>query len=200
MTVRIITIDLCTANPKKKEELHMRIESYTDAQVHYVLALNYAEGIACKIDLPAAIVHLKKAAKMGHASAKYVLGHFYLNGIGFRRKNYKQAVRLFQECSNLGITDAMCELAFCFSNGIGVVKNKKKAFELYCSAAKDDIEEAIYNIGLFLEYGIGCKKNYLLARKYYLMVRTKYGKEIEESLARLNIKIARKIKHGGQID
>ena len=162
----------------------MKIESYTDAQVHYVLALDCAEGITSKVDMQMAILHLKKAAKMGHSSAKYVLGH------------YKQAVRLFKECVEVGISDAMCELAFCFSNGIGVRKNKKKAFLLYRSAAKDGIEEAVYNTGLFLEYGVGCEKDYRLARQYYLMVRTRYGKEIEDSLKRLGIKLARRKQKG----
>ncbi len=184
-------------DPKKKEDCQMKIESYTDAQVYYVLALDCAEGITSKTDLQMAIVHLKKAAKMGHASAKYVLGHFYLNGIGFRRKNYKQAVRLFKECVEVGISDAMCELAFCFSNGIGVQKNTKKAFLLYRSAAKDGIEEAVYNTGLFLEYGVGCKKDYILARQYYLRIRKRYGKEVEDSLKRLDIKLARR-KHNVQ--
>jgi TPR repeat protein len=164
----------------------MRTESYTDAQVHYVLALDLAEGVTQESNKREAIKHLKKAIHLGHVSAKYVLGHFYLNGIGFRRKNYRRAVRLFKECAEAGISDAMCELAFCFSNGLGVAKNNKKAFMLYRSAAEDGIEEAVFNTALFLEYGVGCEKDIVLARQYYVRVRSRYGKEVEEALKRLD--------------
>ena len=50
-------------------------------------------------------------------------------------KTKGKTIELFQQASDLGDTNAMVNLAVCYSKGYGVSQDKKKAFELYQRAA-----------------------------------------------------------------
>ena len=50
----------------------------------------------------------------------------------------KKAIELYQQASDLGRTNAMIRLAFCFKDGDGVEKDEKKANGLFQRAAPTD--------------------------------------------------------------
>jgi len=61
---------------------------------------------------------------------QFALGKAY-----FFTKNYIEAARHLKVAADAGTPDAQNALGYCFENGLGVVKNDQRAFELYASSA-----------------------------------------------------------------
>ena len=103
---------------------------------------------------------LKQSASLGYLPAVEALAGFYRNGIGISRPDYAKSVMLLKQyvkhCPSCG---AYMDLAWCYSHGHGVVRNKIMALKLYRSAARLGEPNAMFNIGLFSERGEGCEKN-----------------------------------------
>ncbi|EXX67414.1 uncharacterized protein OCT59_023840 [Rhizophagus irregularis] len=86
-----------------------------------------------------------------------LLGDFNLFGIEIIEINVdkKEAFELYQKAANLGNTDGINSLAFCYEDGIGTDIDKRKAFELYQKAADLGNATGITNLGRCYQYGIG---------------------------------------------
>ena len=54
---------------------------------------------------------LKQCAKREFSLAIGMLGHFYLNGKGLLRPNYKRAAQNLKKAVKLGVVDALADLA-----------------------------------------------------------------------------------------
>ena len=146
----------------------MRVNILAKDKVFYSLAYAYSEGVGVRSRNQArAVFFLRKSARLGNPDAQYKLGHFYMNKIGVRRYEYKKAFRLFVLAHKAGLIAATCELAYCFSNGLGCKQDKKKALRLYKQSASAGDVLSNFNAGLFYEFGIGCRKNMKKAIGYY---------------------------------
>ncbi|KAG8625412.1 hypothetical protein KVT40_007163 [Elsinoe batatas] len=75
-----------------------------------------------------------KSRKAQYALAIYELGMSYMNGWG-TPKDKALAVRCFEIAGNWGDCDALAEAGFCYTQGLGVKKDLKKASAFYRRAA-----------------------------------------------------------------
>ena len=84
---------------------------------------------------------LLKAFEQGYSAAESFLGMFYLKNYGINllefEKDNTKAVELFQKAAEKGWTHAIFMLSICYSEGIGVQIDIKKAEE-YCKQASQD--------------------------------------------------------------
>nr|POF25964.1 mitosis inhibitor nif1 [Quercus suber] len=83
---------------------------------------------------PAAEAAERKKRKAQFALAIYELGISYMNGWGCT-KDKPLAVRCYEIAGSWGDCDALAEAGFCYTQGMGVKKDLKKAASLYRKAA-----------------------------------------------------------------
>lgn len=103
-----------------------------------------------------ALTKLRAAAKEGSADASYALATWYLHGNEPHvKKNIREATRLLRLGVEGKVPAAMFDLAVSYESGIGVKGNPQKAFFLYTAAAIRGHEQAIFEVGRCIRYGIG---------------------------------------------
>lgn len=73
------------------------------------------------------------------------------------KENYKEAVELCIKSANLGNVDAMFNLIFCYSHGLGVQKDDTKAFEWCKKAAEMGSIKAMLTLAQCYSIGDGVK-------------------------------------------
>lgn len=103
------------------------------------LGLMLKEGEGCLLNLEASEDWLKTAHKLGDHEAAYILGYYYLKGLGTIRQSYNKAIRWFKKSE---LPMAKHWLALCQYNGLGSVENP--------SAALDALKENNSSNSLFL--------------------------------------------------
>jgi TPR repeat protein len=77
----------------------------------------------------------KHLAAEGDPYSQWLLANDYFYG-ECENQDYKKAYKLYELSANQDFVYAITNLGFCYSNGLGVVENHKKGFELYLKAAK----------------------------------------------------------------
>ena len=65
------------------------------------------------------------------------------------KTNEKEAIYWYKKAVDMGSTDAMCKLAFCYKYGRGVRQSFEEAVYLYKRAAKSNCVEAIYELACY---------------------------------------------------
>ncbi|MDR1257131.1 MAG: tetratricopeptide repeat protein, partial [Spirochaetaceae bacterium] len=98
-------------------------------------------------------------AERGEARAQFELGVHYHNGTGGVRKDMARAVSWYTRAAESGYDPAQYNLALCYLDGAGVIKNEKKAFEWFVNAAEHGHAEAQYNAGVCYYFGEGTTKD-----------------------------------------
>ncbi|PKK58714.1 HCP-like protein [Rhizophagus irregularis] len=94
----------------------------------------------------------ERSAEQGCYSAIYILGHLYINGIGFGKK-LKESVHLIEKAAKKGNKKTQLYLAKFYEEGIIVEKSRVEAFKWYKNAANDGIKYAQVILGLYFEKG-----------------------------------------------
>ncbi|GBC38035.2 kinase-like domain-containing protein [Rhizophagus irregularis DAOM 181602=DAOM 197198] len=94
----------------------------------------------------------ERSAEQGCYSAIYILGHLYINGIGFGKK-LKESVHLIEKAAKKGNKYAQLYLAKFYEEGIIVEKSRVEAFKWYKNAANDGNKYAQVILGLYFEKG-----------------------------------------------
>lgn len=91
-----------------------------------------------------------KLAELGVAEAQYTLGLAYFSNTDFYSespanfiKDYSQAVKWYSKSAEQGHIEAQVQLGICYANGLGVDKNKDKAYYWWQKAAEQGHESAI---------------------------------------------------------
>lgn len=91
-----------------------------------------------------------KLAELGVAEAQYALGLAYFSNRDFYSeshtnfiKDYSQAVKWYSKSAEQGHIEAQVQLGICYANGLGVDKNKDKAYYWWKKAAEQGHESAI---------------------------------------------------------
>lgn len=94
---------------------------------------------------------------------------FYKNGLkAFEQKDYESAISWYEKGASFGNSNAICELGYMYSRGLGVEQNYKKAYELYLNASNKGNTRAMVNIGSLYMNGNGVSKNPSTAASWYL--------------------------------
>lgn len=91
-----------------------------------------------------------RLAELGIAEAQYTLGLAYFSNTDFYSesptnfiKDYSQAVKWYSKSAEQGHIEAQVQLGICYANGLGVDKNKDKAYYWWKKAAEQGHESAI---------------------------------------------------------
>lgn len=102
------------------------------------LALMLKEGEGCIMNLKASEDWLKKAHKLGDSEAAYILGYYYLKGLGSIRQSYNKAIRWFKKSH---YPMAKHWLALCQHEGFGETQNKEEAL---AALQENEISNSLY--------------------------------------------------------
>ena len=81
----------------------------------------------------------------------------------YNRKEYAEAVSLFEKAAEQGNAEAQYSLGRCYYNGEGVGKDFTKAVSWFDKAAEQGYAEAQYKLGRCYYYGEGVNKDHAKA-------------------------------------
>ena len=157
-----------------------------DIKEQFLLAERYANGNGIETNMQEAAKWYRKAAERGHVKAQYELGLCYANGNGVE-KNEAEAKKWFSSAAARGYSKAknrmqaeqyrqraehgdaiaQYELAMCYANGRGVVKDVSEAGKWYRKSAEQGHFIAQFQLGLMYYNGEGIETNKLEAMKWY---------------------------------
>lgn len=124
-----------------------------------------------KGDYDKAMEFYQFAALFDSAVAIHNAGNLYETGKGLRT-NHTLALMLYRRSAKLNYPHAFYKIATFYQYGKSVKKSEKKAFEWAMKGVKLELKTkeetaCLVTIGYYYEMGIGVKKNYNKALKYY---------------------------------
>ncbi|GBB89299.1 hypothetical protein RclHR1_00160015 [Rhizophagus clarus] len=143
-------------------------ENHTLAQYFIGYFYQYGRGITRNENL--ALEYYEKVANKEYAMGQFRLGYYYnkkiINKNGFKlgaylykritgKKDLKMAAHWYEKAANNGHLVAMFNLGNIYRYGIGVNKNRQKAFGLFKLAAEGELSNGIAMLGYCYEHGIG---------------------------------------------
>lgn len=115
-------------------------------------------------DLSAIVTKLRTCIAAGSPCAAYALATWYLHGKDdLIPQSYAEAIPLLTMAAEFHHTDALFDLAVCYSNGEGVEKSPERAFELYLQAALHADADAVFKVGTSYFYGYGVAQDHRVA-------------------------------------
>lgn len=118
--------------------------------------------------LSEAIDWWKKSDASGNPQASYRLGFYNFSG-GIGRKNYSEAVRLFNKSLQKGNNNSnlYAYLGYCYNDGgNGIQKDEKKAFDYFQKGYKLRNIECARALSICYRTGSGCEKSLKKACEY----------------------------------
>jgi len=86
-------------------------------------------------DATNAFVWYQKAAEKGHVPSESLVGTYLLNG-STGKVNIEKGLKFIESAASKGHPEAIHNLAVLYERGVGVQKDIRHAFELYCDAAE----------------------------------------------------------------
>lgn len=107
---------------------------------------------------------LKKEIEMEFKSGQEQYNH----ALQYKKTNTEKYVYWLKKSAEKGFCKAQIHLGCCYYNGEGVIKNEKKAFELYKVAEKENNEYAQHNLGVCYKNGIGVSRDEKKAAEWYI--------------------------------
>ena len=134
----------------------------TQAQVH--LAQSFLKGDGFAADPIAAARWSDEAAAQGDATAQFILGSLYAEGI---KPNPRLAFDWFSAAASRGNVRAMHNLAIAYLNGSGVLQDAKAAAAWFEKAASAGYRDSAFDLGVLYERGEGVAQNSQNALKWY---------------------------------
>jgi TPR repeat protein len=134
----------------------------TQAQVH--LAQSFLKGDGFAADPIAAARWSDEAAAQGDATAQFILGSLYAEGI---KPNARLAFDWFAAAASRGNARAMHNLAIAYLNGSGVLQDAKAAAAWFEKAASAGYRDSAFDLGVLYERGEGVAQNSQDALKWY---------------------------------
>jgi uncharacterized protein len=168
-----------------------------------------------------ALYWFKQSATNGNEAAIVNIGMFYLHGYGGIKKNYQQAFEIFSKGSQDNDPTANNELGVMYEKGLGVKYNLSRAINYYTLAANAGLSSAQYNLarlqenkdaqrsfywyqksaksylpaipklGFMSEFGIGTKKSYTQACKWFTLGAKQNDKVSRKALTLLKPKMTK---------
>ena len=94
-------------------------------------------------------------------------GDFDDGVMAYQKRDYVTALTLFFTLAEQGHATAQFNLGVMYENGIGVIKDFKKAVGWYRMAAEQGYVKAQFNLALMYEDGKWVKQDYVLAHMWY---------------------------------
>lgn len=110
---------------------------------------------------------LKAAARSGTPELQALLGMSKMGDWCGLAPDFKAAAKWLRTAADQGDAYGQYNLGHLYEKGLGVRRNKRKAFSLYRDAADQGHRSAQFNTALFFQKGIGTRKDSNEAIKYY---------------------------------
>ena len=85
----------------------------------------------------------------------------------YKRRDYKEAIRLYRDAADLGNAYAMNNIGTMYEHGEGVSKSHLEAVKWYKKAAELGDSLAMNNLGIMYVHGVGVSHNYTEALKWF---------------------------------
>ncbi len=95
------------------------------------------------------------------------IAYDYQKGTGGKSIDYAKAMKYYRIAAERGNTDAMVDIGYMYSNGLGVAKDAAEAVKWYRKAAEQRNSLAQHNLGYKYRYGEGVSQDYVEAVKWY---------------------------------
>lgn len=156
-----------------------------------LLGLCYQQGFGVKKDLVGAFKLLENAAVRGNASAQLYLAVHYKQ-MYYQGKNTSEVeksqyltsiIKWFTAAAEQGDARAQVYLGVCYEDGMGVVmKDKKRALELYNQAAEQGYATAQNILGFCYKTGTGVPLNFKKAATYFAKAAEQGHSDAQNSL------------------
>lgn len=137
-----------------------------DAGYYYLAWLYYSDKETkdtkfIRIDYKEALKYLKKGAQKGHSNSINLLGLFYEKGYGVK-KDIQQAIAYYKQVANYN-TYAAFHLGRYYRDN----KEYKKAIKYFEISSRSNKSNALVELGIIYESGLGVDKDINKAIKYY---------------------------------
>ena len=112
-----------------------------------------------------------KAAFKYYAPAQNMVGFMYSNGLGCKKSDEK-AFYYYVQSARQGFRTAIHNLGHAYFHGIAIKNGKKAqdyrlAMDYFKRAAEDGEAESMYYLGTCYQYGLGTKKDWVKAKKWF---------------------------------
>ncbi|GBB84497.1 hypothetical protein RclHR1_11060002 [Rhizophagus clarus] len=147
-------------------------DSHNDAKSTFLLGIFTQYGIETNIDKQMAVNLYRTAVKLGHNTAQHCITNMYKN---------KEIVKLVVDEEYSRKEDKICQ-ALMYKDGIKVIKDHDKAFELSEESANEGHSDGINMLGECYYEGIGVEKD-----KKKASIRFKEAVELGNSTAKYNL-------------
>ena len=152
----------------------------------------YLDGECVEQDIVRAIALFEEGERLGDAEcARYGAmlkdrrEQAYRMGMDARRKNPKDAYRLFSISASMGYTPAETRLGDCYMFGLGVERDRARGYRWYESAVRAGEEDALYPLGLCYARGVGVAFHYRRAIAVLRLAAQRGSEEAAEEIVRL---------------
>lgn len=110
-------------------------------QAYFALGRIYDEGLGVETNHLEGLKWFEKAAKGGDADAQNMVGNIYLNA-DYVKHDEKKAFEYYQMAAAQGHLWGMCNLGYCYQEGIGTDMNILSAEEWLRKAAEGGLQDA----------------------------------------------------------
>lgn len=141
----------CTKNTTKSKKILIKLQNLEMADKLYKIACCYKK----KNSILSVIEKFQKVAIFERLNAVYRIkkesNDTKLQILNTLKRFTKDEVELFQKAADLGNTQAMNNLGFCYETGIFVEKDIEKAAEIYQKASRLGDSYAYYNLARCIE-------------------------------------------------
>ncbi len=146
-----------------------------------------------------ALANWRVAAEKNDAGASFRLGSFLIDGV-IVKQDLKEGVRWLKKSAKLGDRRAQMDIGSLYDRGeAGLKKSLRLAAKYYLMAARQDLPEAQYNIGVMYETGAGIDQSLTKAYMFYtLAIDNDFGtfagtarRNISYEMSRAEIELAK---------
>jgi len=110
------------------------------------------------------VVLLDRAVDAGSVDAQFIRGNSFYGGTEGYPQDFRRALDDFLQAADGGHADSAVSAGAMYHNGVGVLKDQRKAFELYQLAGELGSEEGWMNVVDCWQQGLGVPKSEETAR------------------------------------
>lgn len=157
---------------EKSESLGHKYSGIAAEKGHPVAQRNYGNdflfGRGSAIDEIEGVKWLEKAAQNNDVSAQASLGEIYSNGWGKINPDLTKSFNWTRNAAEQGNAVSQEQMGFKYYDGIGVIKDYRKAKEWFQKAIDNGCVSAYANLGISYREGEGVLKNYNKAEELFL--------------------------------
>ncbi len=126
-----------------------------DNECRYQAGLMFHYGTGVEKDAEQAFHYCQIAAEKGHVRAQAYVGHCYLHGKLYVKRNYRKAFHWYSISAKKGYAPAQYSLANFHMSGKGTHRSRRTALHWYEQAAAQDYPKALFQLARAHKLGKG---------------------------------------------